>query len=539
MFFSSDRRPSIQIYIPLIIIIAALFGLTQIRNFDIWWHLNAGDYILTNLTIPKTDIFSYTAYGNPWVNHEWLFEVLSFVMVEHLGLTSAVLFKFAASLGIAVSIFFTITTLTKSKNYALWGSFIGSVLLSERIIFRPFLVSILFAAIFCLILHRYKRGKFNWIWILPILTPLWYNLHGGGILAPQLIAAFAFGETIQFVLKKYDIGNFERALSKRRISYLWLAMLLATIACLINPYGINAFLFSLEHLQLNAITTFTFEWTPLFAPDLDSHTLIIFTKILIVVMPLAYILNRKRIEISYLTLTILSGYLLTKGSRFTAYFVVINVPILILNIQQLIKKDRVNAKKSLTRLWINPVLILMACIAIFFYGIPREIDGKDPINVSGFGILPDFHSKDLIHFIKTNGINGKMFNSMELGGALAGRSLPDSLVFIDGRTPVFGDEFFIRYIQATSNPHYFRALETKYGFDHIILSPMKFSSDARLHLYLAKSPKWKLVYNAFDGIVFVSDIPKYSDLIDRHGYDDEIVIKGVRDAIRNIKKKAP
>src|SRR5690606_2377383 len=45
---------------------------------DYFWHLKAGEYILAHRALPPGDVFSFTRAGQPWVLHEWLFEVVLF-----------------------------------------------------------------------------------------------------------------------------------------------------------------------------------------------------------------------------------------------------------------------------------------------------------------------------------------------------------------------------------------------------------------------------------------------------------------------------
>src|SRR5687768_17264762 len=43
---------------------------------DTGYHIRAGEFIIDNLTIPQTDIFSYLTPPLPWTLHEWLSEVI-------------------------------------------------------------------------------------------------------------------------------------------------------------------------------------------------------------------------------------------------------------------------------------------------------------------------------------------------------------------------------------------------------------------------------------------------------------------------------
>src|SRR5437870_12369764 len=41
---------------------------------DLGWHLRSGQLILATHHIPRTDPFSHTRLGAPWVDNEWLWE---------------------------------------------------------------------------------------------------------------------------------------------------------------------------------------------------------------------------------------------------------------------------------------------------------------------------------------------------------------------------------------------------------------------------------------------------------------------------------
>ena len=45
---------------------------------DTGWHIATGQWIATHGTVPRSDPFSFTARGHPWVAHEWLSELLMY-----------------------------------------------------------------------------------------------------------------------------------------------------------------------------------------------------------------------------------------------------------------------------------------------------------------------------------------------------------------------------------------------------------------------------------------------------------------------------
>src|ERR1700683_4817856 len=49
------------------VIYAFLAGLRTVADFDLGWQLATGRYIVQHHVIPSTELFSYTARGNPWI----------------------------------------------------------------------------------------------------------------------------------------------------------------------------------------------------------------------------------------------------------------------------------------------------------------------------------------------------------------------------------------------------------------------------------------------------------------------------------------
>src|SRR5271170_6069426 len=45
---------------------------------DVWWHLRTGQLILQNHHLFNSDPYSFTRFGQPWVNHEWLSDSLMY-----------------------------------------------------------------------------------------------------------------------------------------------------------------------------------------------------------------------------------------------------------------------------------------------------------------------------------------------------------------------------------------------------------------------------------------------------------------------------
>jgi hypothetical protein len=59
------------IVVPVLLITA-----TPLAAIDLTYHLRAGDVMLDTHAIMRTDVFTATAYGRPWLNQQWLAEIV-------------------------------------------------------------------------------------------------------------------------------------------------------------------------------------------------------------------------------------------------------------------------------------------------------------------------------------------------------------------------------------------------------------------------------------------------------------------------------
>ena len=65
---------------------------------DLWGHLKFGEAAWVQKALPSTDPYSYTAQGLPWINHEWLAEIIYYLIYTALGSTGLLIFKLTLGL---------------------------------------------------------------------------------------------------------------------------------------------------------------------------------------------------------------------------------------------------------------------------------------------------------------------------------------------------------------------------------------------------------------------------------------------------------
>ena len=56
----------------LLVVLTVLTVRSRFSDPDLWYHLKIGEIIWNTHSIPRVDLFSFTAYGHPWMAQEWL-----------------------------------------------------------------------------------------------------------------------------------------------------------------------------------------------------------------------------------------------------------------------------------------------------------------------------------------------------------------------------------------------------------------------------------------------------------------------------------
>src|SRR5919198_1176388 len=222
---------------------------------DIWWHLRTGQIILANHQLFHTDPYSFTRSGQPWVNHEWLFDVLAFALY-HVGGAGALIFAFAL---ITACTFFLVFLRSPGKPYVAGVvTVLGAIASVSSWGVRPQMISLLLATVFLFLLERSaQRPGILW-WLVPLMV-LWVNLHAGYALGVALIALFLLGSTADLV--------FQAKLSAKSVEHLR-RLALVLIACcavvVVNPYGAQMYVYPFQTLRSPGMQRFIQEW---FSPD--------------------------------------------------------------------------------------------------------------------------------------------------------------------------------------------------------------------------------------------------------------------------------
>ncbi len=447
-----------------------IFGLElhfKTANQDIWQHLKTGEYILKEKSIPRTDIYSYTAAGNEWVTHEWLSQIIFYFFYSKLGIVSLIFLK---AVVITLTFFMLFQLTNKNKGSSLYLSLIlivfAAFITRYHSYARPHIFSWLFIAVLLFLLQ-----KKLYVYI-PLLTLIWANTHGSVLLGLAITAVY--------------LG--ERIVLKRQLRLLYI-LIISFLAPLANPSTYKVFLLPFQLLKFSAYIK---EWKPF---PINSWWLI-FYFIFVLITTISFIIiykSERKLRIAELVIFLLFAYLGFSSKRSLAVSVIVIAPILA-NKLDIVLKDKL--KRNLLK---DAVFSLVVVVLIIF----------STTNLNAFNLkvsLEEYPTK-AIQFIKEKNITGNMYNDYGFGPFILFNLYPEYKVFIDTRAEVYGekmikDYYYIRY--ALEN---WEKLAENYDISFFIIQ-----HEQEIENALYTSENWKLVYYDEIASIYVKNTPGYGHL---------------------------
>ena len=227
----------------------------SIFDYDYFWHLKTGEYIVLQRALPVGDIFSSTHLGQPWVLHEWLFEVVLYLTFAWLGTFGVKLLTVTLTVFTLGTLFVLIRRISRSLSMALTVLLLVLVPFSIGISPRPQLITYFFFCIFLFVLVSYKyfNARVS-LWLLPLLMVVWVNSHGGYVIGIALLGLFTVCEWASYWI------NFRRQPSQKKYLARLAQVACATVtASLINPSIFERWIYPFQVLGMSA-NEYIAEW---------------------------------------------------------------------------------------------------------------------------------------------------------------------------------------------------------------------------------------------------------------------------------------
>lgn len=495
------RRLLLALLAVVLMVMAASF--INFEN-DIWWQMKSGADVVLRRTFHTTDVYSWTAAGKTWTQHEWLVEVAFFLVYRAFSWPGLVVLKIFVVLATFLPL---LGYLNRVKANLYLSTFI--LLVAAMVNTRggwsvfPSLFEYAFVVWTFLLLEHHRTRGARWVpWVLPPLALLWANTHGSFFLLDAMIAAYLAGAWLEGKLRarwsSYAPLAGPRPGRSATVA-LSVALAVSLLAPAVSPNGWGLYPYPFRIATGGFAKAYVNEYQsfkiymhlryPLAAPGIG---LLAGTATLL-------FLARRRVNGSDLLLFLGFGYLAVAAYRHLAIAALVCLPLIVKYLGVWVREYEGAFRRSLLK---DALLAFVLLSFLLYY--------KTVESPFSFGYSASGYPAGASRFIEQERPAGPLFNHYNYGGYLIG-NLPDYPVFIDGRLEMYLDSDFSNGYQeiAEGGPQWSDLLD-RYGVNLLLLSDQMPLTPLALG-----SPQWKLVYWDTNYLVIVRDIPANASIIAR------------------------
>jgi hypothetical protein len=454
----------------------------SITDPDIWWHLRTGELILATHSVPHTDPFSFTRFGQPWVAHEWLSDVLIYGLYRAAG-WGGLIVPFGAITAAALLLIFVrcagrpyvaaiATIWAAAASAPTWGV-------------RPQMLSFLLASLFWLILERAsEHPKLVW-WTVP-LTLLWLNLHAEFALGIALMLLFLVGTAMDVA---FGFEGWEKA--KPFLRNLGWSILACLAVVPLNPNGLRMYWYPVETLQSPAMQSYIDEW---FSPNFHQLRHLPFLLMLLAIVA-ALPLSGRRLRPRELLLLLVMTAAALHSIRHIAIFALVAAPILSSLLLGWLEKtglsQRLTTKNHKThgrRLALHAV-VLLSFLAFTAVRVGSVLLEQPQLEAARFPAAA-------VSFLAAQRPPGPLLNHYDWGGYLIWKLYPEYQVYVDGRADLYGDSFLYAHASSFYLTDGWRKAIERWQIQTVLLPP-----GAPLISGLLASSGWKQIYGDSQAVI--------------------------------------
>ncbi|MGA2041296.1 MAG: hypothetical protein ABSH42_18610 [Bryobacteraceae bacterium] len=496
----------IAFLMPMALLFGRMGGLIALlSDCDTGWHIRTGEWILAHHAVPYRDLFSYSKPDSIWYAWEWLADVVFAGLNKIGGLAAVSLF---AMLLIAVT-FALVFRLARRKSNAVLAITVTVLAMAGSSIHwlaRPHLYTLLFAVIFLSALDRVRDGHTKvagipWLVLLPVLTVLWSNLHGGFPVGMVLISVFGVAELLRFLLAA---GGEGRAAVFAQAGKYFLSALACLAASLLNPYTYHLHVHVWQYLRDPYLSERIME----FLSVSFHHPIAIFFETMLAGGVLAAAWYAKRGNYAEPLLFLLWAHAALLSAR--------NIPIFMIVVAPMVAAA---ADAGMRNLAAAPVAAWLRNLTARINRVMRETSETDAIgrwhlaSLAGVALVaallyaphppkgfraefdPTRYPADAVSALRQYPA-ARVFTFDQWGDYLIYRLYPRSRVFVDGRSDFYGEDFETKMLQVLNVNYGWDQTLARFAVDTVLMPP-----NSPLTGALKESCRWRVVYD--DGVALV------------------------------------
>lgn len=487
----------------LLIILLFLFLFTQkisLVSSDLGRHLENGKIFIGEHKILNTNYYSYTEPDFPTVTHHWGSGVIFYLVYKLAGFSGLSIFNSFLGL-ITFLIFFNVAKEQVGTNVAGLISLLIMPVIVDRIEVRPEIFSYLLSGIFFCLLLRYRESRLrdNKLYILPVLTVIWVNLHIYFFVGYMLIGIFLFERILTF--RTFD-----------KIRTLFIVFILSLLGTFIGPFGIKGAFAPYNIFQNYGYMIVENQPVWFIEKLIYSPSFLVF-KIIFAFLILSCItvvlIKRKKIKITEILLAAIFSTLAWFAIRNFSIFGLFTLVVIASNISMIVPLSVLSKINSRTGPYVSILLFVIFILTVS--GNMKWIFARN----TNFGLGLMGSGNRSAKFFKSVSISGPIFNNYDIGSFLIFNLFPEERVFVDNRPEAYSVDFFRKiYIPMQDDENIWHKYSEKYNFNAIFFYYRDATPWAQKFLIARiNDPSWVPVYADETALIIVKNNDKNKKII--------------------------
>jgi hypothetical protein len=458
-----------------------------IHDPDIWQHLAVGRTLWQTHAIPHTQVWTWPTHGSPDVLPSWLFRALLWPFWEAGGVHGLFAWRWLTTLA-AFGLAWAAARRMGATGVAPLVMLVWCALFwRQRSQMRPetFAGILLAGEVLLLEARRAAAGT-------GAAAGAWWRDRAWGLVPIAILWANAhISYYLGFVVSgAYLLDDLLRRRRGRRPGVLALAIAVAAVASLINPFGWRTLAQPLEYFTTwrhEPIYQTIGELMPIYPGYWDVHLRDALPAWLLIVVVGAFARWRARgFDAAHAVLLLVCIPQALSTQRFLGYAALALAPFAARDVG-----DALAARRWPEWLRAPGRRALLASVVSVGLIVPTLLQ---PVQGFGYGWVHTLYPERAADWIEDHGVRGRAFNTFPFGGYLLYRFFPDPgrLPFMDIHQAGTKE---IRYIYAWSmqDPNAWRELDRRYHFDWALL-PRVIAGDPDLADFLDADSTWALVF---------------------------------------------
>jgi hypothetical protein len=455
----------------------------QVTFIDLGYHLRAGTWEWQHHHWLDHDIFTSTFRDKPWLNQNWLAQVLFYGVWRITGYAGLIALNAALFTGGFLLLFRVCIRRIGDVRLAGLAALVAVAPAILNTLVRPQALSWFFVGLVVWLLDGAESHPQRCLWIIP-LTALWANLHGGFIIGLLFLSI----TTVVALWRRHP-------LAERGPRLLLAATVGSFLAALVNPWGVGVYPYVLSVGGNPIVRRFIDEWQP---PVLTSWAGgLFFGSLFVVVAALTFSPVRlKAVDLLRLGAGSLLGLMAIRNGLWWSMAAAPALATLLVPLRQRFARSTANDPPKRVH-WV--VVAFVVALLVFASPWARSIS---PLIPSGErSVVASSTPTRAVMYLRSHPLTGNMFNSQSFGSYLEW-ALPGVAPFIDSRIELFSPRLWSDYTSVmTTKPGWQQIMRgRRIGYAVIARSKTNY-----LDIALRRSARWSSVYSDHGTDIFRFD----------------------------------